>query len=122
MPRKQSEEQIHRAIAEYCGAVLPESVFWTTFPAGGGGVIRGARLQGMGLKPGVPDLMFCYRSRAYFIEVKADGGKLSPAQRECHEDLFEAGACIATCRSIDDVRETFASWSFPTRDKAARAA
>lgn len=120
--KRQTEEQVHRAIAQYCDAVLPQSVFWTTFPAGGGGVVRGARLQGMGLKPGVPDLMFIFASRTYFIEVKAEGGRLSTCQRECHEDLFEAGACVATCRSIDDVRETFATWGFKTRDLAKVAA
>lgn len=114
--RNRPEEEIHGAIAAYCARMLPPSVFWTTIGHGGGGAVRGAILHGLGLKAGVPDMLFVYAGRAHFIEIKSAVGSLSKAQRACHAELYQAGARVATARGIDDVRLHFARWGLPSRD------
>jgi hypothetical protein len=46
-----------------------------------------ARMKARGLRPGVPDLLCVQHGRAWFLEVKAPKGRLSPAQVECHGEL-----------------------------------
>lgn len=115
------EAALHRTVADYLTVALAPEVFATTFPAGGGGRIRGAQLKAMGLKSGCPDWLLVHGGRAYFIELKADGGRLSPAQRETHAALERAGAFVAVCRSIDSVIGTLAGFGIPTRAQARAA-
>lgn len=66
-----------------------------------------------GLKVGFPDLLaFCPKGRIGFIEVKVEGGKLSPAQEDCHEWLICLGHKVSICRSIADVEETLDAWGW----------
>lgn len=116
------EQATHRAVAQYLNAVLPDTVFWTTFPSGGGGRVRGAQLKAMGLKSGVPDVLLVWCGRTYFIELKSARGRLSDAQRACHPRIWEAGAPVGVAKTIDDVRGLLASWNIPTREAQARAA
>lgn len=119
---RRPELATHRAVAEYLQAVLPPSVFWTTFPAGGGGRARGAQLKAIGLQAGVPDILVIYCGRTYFIELKAPRGRLSEAQETCHPRIWEAGAPVGIAKSVDDVRSLLAGWGIPTREAQARAA
>lgn len=111
-----SESALHRTVADYLGVVLPPSVFWTTFPAGGGGRIRGALLKRAGLRPGVPDVSLIHGGRSLWIELKTDRGRLSPEQVECHQAIEEAGGRVATCRTLEQVRNALLSWSVPMRE------
>jgi hypothetical protein len=49
-------------------------------------------------------------SRTYGLELKAAGGTLSPAQRECHERMRAAGAEVATAVGIDAALAQLAQW------------
>lgn len=116
---KRPEQALQQAVARFLDAALPPHVFWTAIPAGGGGRLRGAILKGMGYKAGTPDLLIVHQGRAFWIELKADGGRLSPAQKEVGEDLIIAGCRYAVCRSLDDVTVTLSEWNVPTRAKVA---
>jgi hypothetical protein len=65
-----TEQQLHRACAEYLAWALKPPSWWTTFPSGGGGAVRGKILRGLGLKPGVPDLEIVYCGIAHWVELK----------------------------------------------------
>lgn len=54
------EERLHRAVAAYLRVALQPPAIWSTFPAGGGGRIRGAKLKAMGLARGWPDILVLY--------------------------------------------------------------
>ncbi len=107
--RKNPEQVLHIAVAAFLRHALRPPVFWTTFPAGGGGRLRGAFLNGMGLKVGVPDiLIFAPLPTAsgcvvIGIELKSAKGTISPAQYDTHVDMEKAGARCLIARSIDDV-------------------
>lgn len=66
----------------------------------------GVRLKGEGMRPGFPDLV-CYGPGGAhaLLEVKAEAGRLSPAQVECHEDLRRRGALVLVVRSVDEARD-----------------
>lgn len=110
------EATLHHAVADYLKAVLPPGIWWSTFPSGGGGRVRGALLKRAGLRAGVPDILIVHATRAIFLELKTDRGRLSVAQIEAHAALQESGALVATCRSIDDVHSVLVSWSVPLRE------
>jgi hypothetical protein len=120
--RRRPELLLHKAVAAYLNAVLPTTVWWTTFPAGGGGAIRGATLKAQGLKAGVPDLLIIHQGRAHWIELKAPKGVSSDTQIDTAGRLEWAGCRTTLCRSIDEVREALKYWSIPTIESERRAA
>lgn len=105
--RARPEEQVQRAVVDYLRVALPDrlGVVWFAVPGH-----RGTRkryemgiLNAMGVRAGVPDLAFIAQGRAFFIELKSAGGRLSKAQGEMIERLRGAGATTYFCRSIADV-------------------
>ena len=110
-----TESALHRAVAQYLSAVLLPPAWFTTFPAGGGGKVRGGQLKARGLRAGVPDILIVYEGIARFIELKSDKGRLSPEQKQCHDMLRAAGAWVSVCRSLDHVELALRAWEIPTR-------
>ncbi len=96
------ERDLHMQIAAWLNTVLPRPWRWTTFPAGGGGRVRGAQLKRMGLAPGVPDiLLFSPLGDWLGVEVKrAKGGVVSPAQEDWI--AWAAGRSVVV-RSVDEL-------------------
>lgn len=118
--RKRPEQALQQDVANFLAAVLGPQTFFTAIPmgprgAGRVGLMRGALWKGMGAKPGVPDLVIIWDGRCFFIELKAEKGKVSQVQRECHQLLSDAGCEIAVARSIEDVMECLEVWQIPTR-------
>jgi hypothetical protein len=123
-----SEAAFHRSVAQYLSLVLPKDCFWTTFPAGGGGKIRGAQLKAMGLRPGVPDILILRRteegnrSHVFWIELKSpEAPKPRAVQEACHEALFEAGCDVAVCRHLADIRRELEGWGIVKAGKGRAA-
>jgi hypothetical protein len=57
--------------------------------------LRGGRLVGDKRAAGFPDLVLCRRGRLLFVELKAEKGKLRPAQVDWLADLQEVEADAA---------------------------
>jgi hypothetical protein len=111
------EAALQRQITGYLSwAVAPPAVY-TAFPAGGGGLVRGAILKSTGLKAGMPDIFIFHDKRTYGIELKAGSG-LSDAQKAMHVLLRQAGVQIAVVRSLDQLRELLVTrwWTIPIRE------
>lgn len=113
------EQVLHRQVAEFLTYGLGGTAWWTTFPAGGGGVERGRVLQSIGLKPGVPDILVIDGGRALWLELKAPKGKLSMFQVVCHQNLHHARSSVAVCRSLDEVIAFLTEQGVPMRARAA---
>lgn len=60
-------------------------------------------LGGLGQRPGIPDLLLCYRGRFIGVEVKKEGGKLSDNQRREAAAIREAGGLWIRAQSAADV-------------------
>jgi hypothetical protein len=106
MARSRPEQQIQRAIVLHLQWRARRGVWWTHVPNGGWRwKVEGAILKGIGVVAGAPDLLIVAAGRAYFLELKAKHGRMSAAQRECHEALCAAGACVAVAFGIDEALE-----------------
>ena len=128
MKRANPEAALHRAVARYLDMALPADCWWSTFPSGGGGKVRGAQLKAMGLKAGVPDILIMRLPYAVtepevnWIELKAAKGRASVEQQLCHAALERVGCYVAICRSVEDVEETLLGWGFRLRATVGRRA
>lgn len=113
------EADLHKAVVDFLALTLPKDATFTTFPAGGGGYVRGAMLKRAGLAPGWPDIQIIYDGKYHGIELKREGGRVSPSQKACHEQIEHAGASVAVCRSIDDINQSLLEWGIPRRVEVA---
>lgn len=60
--------------------------------------------QGIGSgMPGVSDILGIYKGRFLAIEIKAPGGRLSPAQKIFLDNVKEEGGVAILAYSVDDV-------------------
>ena len=114
---KRLEQQFQQSVAAYLERVLPPDVFWTAVGHGGGGRVRGAILKSMGVRPGVPDLIFLYRGRFLAIELKSAKGRVSPAQSECMRLIVAAGGIWASARTLDDVERILVAFGVPMKGR-----
>ena len=111
--RKQPEQDLQKAVAVYLTACLVKPWRWSAFPAGGGGKVRGAILASMGLKAGIPDLLFFHPDGDWHgIELKAPKGT---ATEEQIDFLEWANGRSAVCRSLTQVEATLRAWGVPLR-------
>jgi hypothetical protein len=114
--KSSAEQPFHILVADYLALALPAHAVWTTFPAGGGGRIRGGILKRMGLMPGWPDIQILVRNTSYdaarsmsrFIGLeckRAKGGTVSAAQIAAHKLIRNAGGEVYVVRALDEVYE-----------------
>ncbi|MHB1937038.1 MAG: VRR-NUC domain-containing protein [Acidobacteriaceae bacterium] len=92
-----------------------------THPANEGtkSAVRGAIMKGLGLVPGVPDLLIFDPPPAVSgavgaaIELKRRrGGVVSDAQKEWLEALAERGWQVAVCHGADEAIATLEAWGY----------
>jgi len=108
---KRPEEALHRAVIQYLAWVKPRALYFHCPNGEARSKATGGRLKAMGTLPGVADLLFvCEDGRIKFIELKAEGKYLSPAQKAFKETVTALGADYAVARSVDDVAETLCAW------------
>lgn len=119
MKRQNPEERLQRAVVGYLSVALPSDAAWSGIGHGGGGRLRGAILNGLGIRAGVPDIFICYRSRTLFLELKSPRGTLSRQQREFHAALARAGIETRVCRSLSDVAAALNSVGIPMMARIA---
>jgi hypothetical protein len=62
-----------------------------------------AKLQAMGVRPGVSDLLLVVAGRLHCIELKTEKGRLSPDQRVFLADAETAGCQTHVVRSMDEL-------------------
>lgn len=108
------ETDFHAIAMEYLDLALPSHAIATTFPAGGGGKIRGANLKRMGLKAGWPDIQILVRASAFdsmrpasrFIGFEAKreiDGRVEAHQTAMHQRIGLAGGIVYVVRTLDEI-------------------
>jgi hypothetical protein len=80
--RRQPEAALQRAVVAHLEARAWPDVVWWHHPAGGVRSKIEAIMKGLGVKPGIPDLLAVRHGRFYAVELKAPSGRLSGAQSE----------------------------------------
>jgi hypothetical protein len=124
-----SETSLHWHVAGLLTTHLAEPAWFTTFPAGGGGEMRGKILKGLGLKSGVPDILIINPVTAllddgsrvwvtlqllHWIELKKlKSGTISEAQISTQGQLVRMGCRVANCDNLEDVKRALREWALP---------
>ena len=111
--KRDREGPIQRALMQYLRESLPgcvvASVPNSTDVRGRSAAIAIAQQKRDGLLPGFPDVWCGWRGQTLLIEVKAKGGRTSPAQEDVHERLRANGFDVVVAYSIDDVQPAVAA-------------
>lgn len=125
------EAALHRTVADYLRRALRPPTFFTTFPAGGGGRIRGALLKAAGLQAGAGDLLVIHPvlkmrneqgAWVLWIELKTETGRQSPVQKDFERRIIEAGCFYHVARSVEDVEAILRETGIPVYGRAGRMA
>ena len=105
--RRSPEATIQRAVFAHLRARGAPNLF-AFHPANGGyrRPVEAARLKGLGVRPGVPDVVAFHRGQVYAIEPKTEGGRATDAQRQAIEDLRAAGGHAKICHGLDQALST----------------
>jgi hemin uptake protein HemP len=109
--RARPEQQLQKAVLDHLRWRAAPGTF-AFHPANGGArsPIEARILKSQGVVAGVPDVIILHDGKTYGLELKATGGHLSPAQRDCHERMRAAGAEVATAVGIDAALAQLAEW------------
>jgi hypothetical protein len=81
-------------------------------PANGGyrRAVEAARLKGLGVCAGVPDVVAFHRGQVYAIELKREGGRATDAQLQAIEDIRAAGGHAQVCHGLDRALAVLEGW------------
>lgn len=89
---------------------MPGTIFWHTPNGGFRSAAEAGRFKALGVKPGIPDLLALRECRLFALELKADGGRLSPSQTDMLAALERAGATTGVAVGIDEALTKLESW------------
>lgn len=117
---RDAEGPIHRSVTAYLRRSLPSGWLVTHAANKPRSAQQGAREKAMGAMAGWPDLQILGPGpdgpSAWFMEIKAPGGKLSEAQRDVIDRIMDAGFPVRIIRSVEDARKAVADWRLPSTD------
>ena len=117
MKQGQPEFELQCVIADLLRWGAYPGIYWTAIPNGEDRPRKknsrgnwysptGQRLQRMGVKPGVADLIFLVRGKAVALELKADKTKYqSPEQKAFQKEWEEAGGDYYVKKTYEDAVE-----------------
>jgi hypothetical protein len=101
-----SEQELHLQVAQYLNVALPTQTVWHHSPNEGKHKPYYRKLQiKKGMHTGWPDIEIIYRGRFIGIELKTEKGRVSKAQKACHDKITLSGGLVKICRSLDEVTE-----------------
>ena len=114
--RRHEEDDLQRAVVAFLAVALPDDAMAFAVPNGGQRHPRAAaRLKGLGVVAGVPDLAIVWRGRVRFVEMKSARGVLSEAQKQTIRRLHYCGAIVLTCRSLEEVERGLRDTGVPLK-------
>lgn len=115
------EDDLQEAVVRFLDVSLPPQagIMWSAVMNGVHVTATARRrLKCLGLRPGVPDLVFIPVSGplvggVYFVELKSDTGRPTIEQKKIVEALGPDRACFA--RSVVEVQDALLRWGLPLR-------
>jgi len=116
--RARTEDALQIAAVTALGLILaPEVVFFHVPNGGFRRKAEAARLSAMGVRAGVPDLLFLHAERCFGVELKSATGRTSPEQKAAHAAFAAAGVLVAVARSLPEILGALTSWNIPMRGR-----
>lgn len=110
--RNNPERELHLQVANALRIMLPQAVVWFHVPNGERRAKgTGALLKGMGVLPGVHDLLFMIPGLPlHSIELKPPGESMSDAQVDFAAHVVRCGGETVVAFSVDDVLHALGPW------------
>lgn len=109
--RSQPEGDIQRAVFAHLRQRAMPGVFAFHVPNGGYRKPReAAMLKGLGVTPGVPDIIIIHKGRAFGLELKAAGGRATEKQMLAMDAMDEAGAFVCIAEGLDRALAVLEAW------------
>jgi VRR-NUC domain len=106
-----AEAVIQRAIFTHLRMRAVPGVFAFHVPNGGYRLpVEAARLKGLGVRPGVPDVVGIHCGQVFAIELKTEGGRATDAQLQAIEDIRRAGGHAQVCHGLDYALAVLEGW------------
>ena len=96
-------------------------VWWSVDHANFAGEVPGIRI-GRGIVAGVPDMLFLYQGQAFLLEIKAEDGEVSEAQRSVLAACLAASCRVAVARDAWEVLKCLDYWEIPRNRRVKEAA
>jgi VRR-NUC domain len=107
-----TEQQIQKSVfAHLKSRAVSGAFFWHPFSGGFRRPKEAAIYKGLGAVAGLPDVMILHRGRLFCVELKAEGGRLSPAQEQTLIALRAAGATATHCHGLDQAIRILEGWN-----------
>lgn len=121
MGKRDLEGPVQRSVISWLRVVLPDALIHhspnETRRPGRAGDVERAMNRANGTLAGYPDIWGYCDLGEFFLEVKAEGGRLSEAQREFRDRYIRLGGQrYAVVRSIEDAREALFNWGIQTQE------
>ena len=109
-----TEAEIHRAVIEHIELRGVAGLVYFHVPNAPRSAISGRKLKDMGMRSGVSDLIMLHQGVAYALELKSEGGHLSPQQRRFLADWQYAGGKAHVSRGLDEALGILKKWRLIT--------
>lgn len=111
------ESPIQQAIMRFLDVALPGTYLAFAVPNGGKrDLLTGVTMKREGVKAGIADIIILSSGGyAACLEVKADKGRLSPAQKDFRDWCGSNGIPFAVVRSVAEVEDVLKEWNIKTR-------
>jgi len=106
------ETDIHRAVVQHLNTRAARGVVFF-HPANGGWRhhVEASRFVGLGVKPGVADLILFHDAKFHALEIKAHAkSKVSKAQKQFVADVRNAGGIAEVGYGLDDCLRILERW------------
>jgi hypothetical protein len=112
MRYRRPEQATQRAVFQHIAARGVTNLF-AFHPWAGGwrSPVEARVMSGAGVRSGLLDVFLVHGGRVFGLELKSEGGRLSPAQQAAHEELRRAGAEVAVAVGIDEALAQLETWA-----------
>lgn len=113
-----SEEALQRDVVQYLKLQYPNLLFLAVPNGGSRHPAEAAKLKGMGVLPGVADIIMIWHRDSHYIEqpqigaieLKVGRNKQTPSQIEFQKRWETCGGKYQVCRSLDEVIAVLKEW------------
>lgn len=118
---RRPEQALQKTVVQFLQYAAPDDLFWTAInPVPGKSPAIAGLSKALGMRAGVADFLFIWQGIPFFIELKAKGGRQSPAQRETSLAVAKASTLTHVCRSIEEVEFVLSTgYHVPLKARAA---
>lgn len=91
---------------EYAPPLGLRGLLWAIPNGGQRSIKEASKFRATGTTAGAPDMIFLYKGKATFLELKKEMGYLSQRQKIIHEKLVEHGFDVHIIRSFEMFKTT----------------